>query len=233
MQLNEEDKNIVISKISENEFLGEELSSFTDNFSKSKSFIFGMGSGKQLEKILYYNNYEALLDPEQKNINKMLIIAGVTFIVILIALMLMSVSPGWSFTVATAISIIFVFGSKSMSSSLESRRIFRENKKEIEYAYLCSSKILENVEFILNTTKKNIIDYAETQPMVSLDEVKNNGFYFLPDVYISRIMDEESDKGKYEKIEVSNISSSSDEPSYLYKSKISNRHITSTILDID
>ena len=68
MQLNEEDKNIVISKISENEFLGEELSSFTDNFSKSKSFIFGMGSGKQLEKILYYNNYEALLDPEQKYI---------------------------------------------------------------------------------------------------------------------------------------------------------------------
>lgn len=233
MQLTEENRNLVISKVSENEVLGEKLSSFTDNFSKSKSFIFGMGSGKQLEKILYYNSYEALLDAEQKNINKMLVIAGITFMVILIALISMSVSPGWSFTVATAVSVFLVFGSKSMSSSLESRRIFRENKEDIEHAYSCSSKIFENVEFILNTTKKHIIDYAETQPMVSLDEVKNNGFYFLPDVYISRIMDEESDKGKYEKIEVSNISSSSDEPSYLYKSKISSRPITSTILNID
>lgn len=233
MRISEENKKLIISKISENEVLGEKLSSFTDNFSKSKSFILGIGSEKQLEKILSYDSYEALLASEQKNINKMLFIAGITFIVIIIALISMGISPVWSFIIAMAVSVIFVFGSKSMSSSLESRRIFRENKEDIEHAYSYSSKILENVRFILNATKKYIVDYAETQPMVSIDEVKNNGFDFLPDVYITRIMDEESDKGKYEKIEVSNIKSSSDDTSYLYKSKISNRSITSTILNID
>lgn len=233
MQLTEENKKIVISKIYENEMLAEKMNFFESNFSKSKSFILGIGSDTQLYKIIGCNNYEALLEPEQKNINKMKIIGVVALIVMLIVLILMGVSPGWAFIISTGVTAFFVFGSKTMSSSLDSKRIFRENKEIIEEFYSYNAKTYENIGFIIDTVGDSIVAYAQTQQIVSLDEVKKNGFQFLPDFYISLIMDIETDDGKYEKIEVSNFQSGANGNSYLYKSKISSRPITSTILNID
>lgn len=233
MQLTEENKNLVISKVYENEVLTEKMNFFESNFSKSKSFILGIGSDKQLYKIIGCNSYEALLHPEQKNINKMQVIGVVASIVILIALILMGVSPGWSLTGAIVLPFFLILGTKKMHHSLESRRIFKENKEDIEEFYSYNAKTYENIGFILDVVGDSIVAYAQTQQIVSLDEVKKNGFQFLPDLYISLIMDMETDDGKYEKIEVSNFQSGADGNSYLYKSKISSRPITSTILDID
>lgn len=233
MHLTEENKNLVISKISENEALSKKMDFFENNFSESRSFILGIGSDKQLNKIMYYDSYEALLEPEQKNVNKALVIGGVALIIILIVLILMGVTPFWAFVISTVVTAWFVFGSKTMSYSRDSIRIFGENRESIEDLYLHSSKTYENIGFIINAVRGSIVDYAKTQQIVSLDEVKNNGFHFLPDFYISKIMDEETDEGKYEKIEVSNFQSGTNGSSYLYKSKISSRPITSTILDIE
>lgn len=233
MHLTEENKNLVISKISENKALSKKMDFFENNFSKSKSFILGIGSDKQLNKIMCFNSYEALLEPEQKNINKMLVIGGVAFVILLIALVSMGVSSGWAFIVSFVVTGWFVFGSSTMSSSKDSKRIFTENRKSIEDYYLYSSKTYENIDFIIDAVRVSIVDYAKTQQIVSLDEVKNNGFHFLPNFYISKIMDEETDEGKYEKIQVSDFQSGTNKKSHLYKSKVSSRPITSIILDID
>lgn len=89
--------------------------------------------------------------------------------------------------------------SKSLKTTLEN---IVENKLYFEQYYQdLYQEIIRNKQ-VLSYIKQDLLGYIKTKPMFSVEQIQNNGLGFLPDFYINFFLEQLTQNGHLEKIQM-------------------------------
>ena len=104
--------------------------------------------------------------------------------------------------------------------------------EDIDNYYYLKRKITANKSIITKMISGLVMGYCKNQPMIDISSIKKEGLDFIPNSYIHDVLQQEVDKGTFEKIEIADMKAKG-QTKVLYKSKILSSHITSKIIELD
>ena len=126
---------------------------------------------------------------------------------------------------------MYLFLKSHIKSLIENITTLENNKSGLETYYDCKNKIELNKKNILRSIEPDIIFLTKSEPMLSIEQVRKSVLNFLPDAYITEILDEEVKKGLFEKIELAVPNAKSTQ--FVYKSKSNSNKMNTSRIDLD
>ena len=206
IHFSDQDRKILRSMKEENLSLSREYKNVKKDFSENGNFILGYKSNWTLERIEQYDNYHDLKNHYESIRLKNIIISISKFAFFFIAASLYDINVYVSVIISFFCCLFtpFGMGSKESDESVDMLFYLRGQKERVELMYSLRDRIAKNTESIIQKSGQKIIDFVESQPIVSIESIHKQVFECISSEIIELIMNHEIEEGKFKKIETAN-----------------------------
>lgn len=132
--------------------------------------------------------------------------------------------------ISILIAFIYRFFVKSADGDILQE--VNNSMEDIDKYYELKQKVMTNKSIITKMISRLVMDYCKNQPIIDISSMKAEGLEFIPNQYLHDVLQQEVDKGLFEKIEIADMKDKG-QTKVLYKSKILSSNITSNIIEFD
>lgn len=132
--------------------------------------------------------------------------------------------------ISILIAIVYRFFIKPLDGDILQN--VNNSMEDIDKYYELNQKIMTNKSIITKMITSLVMDYYKNQPIIDIYSIKTEGLDFIPTHYLHDVLQQEVDKGVFEKIEVADMRNKG-QIKVLYKSKILSSTVTSNIIEFD
>ena len=132
--------------------------------------------------------------------------------------------------ISIIIAVIYRFFIKPLDGDILQK--VNNSMEDIDKYYELKQKVMTNKSIITKMISRLVMNYCKNQPIIDIYSMKTEGLEFIPNHYLHDVLQQEVDKGVFEKIEIADMKNKG-QTKVLYKSKTLSSNITSSIIEID
>lgn len=128
------------------------------------------------------------------------------------------------------LAIVYHFFIKPLDGDILEKVEYR--MEDIDKYYDLKQQIMTNKSIITKMISSLVMEYCKNQPIIDISSIKKEGLDFIPNHYLHDVLQQEVNKGDFEKIEIADMKLKG-QTKVLYKSKVLSSNVSSHVLELD